>query len=375
MLTLFRIAFEDESLEIGGEGILIPPSMTTMCRLATGRSALFHLIQRLPRPNAATVLLPSYVAEGVIQPFLTAGFTILFYRLQPDLRPMVEDLRTLLDQVHGVAVVVLIHYFGFPAHSAELSSVLFRYHPVVVDDCAHALFTTTPDRRPLADNADLTLYSLNKFLPVVDGAIIISSRSDIDLSLDEKMLAELPDETQQAYQRHLQAGRELFNSNGSSQAKSILEKLGECYEQYYAVINTELSPFCQSAHSRHIEDNFPFDSLIKKRLINSSILYKELKNPVFSLVHKKLHSGVVPWCVTARVPVEQREEIINDLFDQGILLSTLKDKWDFIPANMDSHFNFESAFIEDHVLIPVSEFISEDSMRFMVEQLNHVKRF
>lgn len=372
MLTMFRLATDEATLTPDDGAIQTPASVTSLCRLATGRSALFHLIQRLPRPHAATVLLPAYVAEGVIQPFLTAGFTVLFYRLRPDLSPMTEDLATLLDQVHGVAVVVLIHYFGFPVHSPELSSVLSRHHPVVVDDCAHAPFTTTPDGRPLAENVDIALYSLNKFLPVVDGAILISNRPDINLSLDEKALSELPDETQQAYQNHLQAGRDLFNSDDPTQAKCYLEKLGKFYEQYYAVINADLSPCRQSVRSRQVEEAFPYDGLIQKRLTNSQIVYEELRSNVFSLVHPTLQPGVVPWCIPARVPARRRTEILERLFDQGILLSTLQDKWDFIPAGHRDRYAVETAFLDEHVLIPISEFITTASMRYMVERLNHI---
>lgn len=372
MLTMLRLATDEATLAPDGGAIQMPTSITSACRLATGRSALFHLIQRLSRPHAATVLLPVYVAEGVIQPFLTAGFAVLFYRLQPDLSPMIEEMATLLDQVHGVAVVVLIHYFGFPAHSPELSSVLSRYCSVVVDDCAHAPFTTTSDGKPLAENVDLALYSLNKFLPVVDGAILISNRSNIDLSLDERTLAELPDEAQQAYQKHLQAGRDLFNSNDPAQAKCFLEKLGEFYERYYAIINADLSPFRQSVRSRHVEGSFPYGWLIQQRLLNSHIVYEGLRSPVFSLVYPTLLPGVVPWCIPARVPAQRRTEILDCLFEQGILLSTLQDKWDFIPTKQRSNFAVEAAFLDEHVLIPVSEFIAAASMRNMVERLNHI---
>ena len=370
MLTMFRLATDETTLTPDGGAIRFPASTISLCRLATGRSALFHLIHRLPRPHAATVLLPSYVAEGVIQPFLIAGFTILFYRLQSDLSPVIDDVEALLGQVKGMAVVVLIHYFGFPAHSSELSAVLTRYHAIVVDDCAHAPFTTTPTGESLAEHADLALYSLNKFIPVVDGAILTSNRPDINLSLSERELPELPEDVQQAYQNHLQAGRDLFNSDEPAQARCFLEKLGESYEQYYAVINSDLNPSRQSTRSRHVEDVFPYNGLVQHRLLNSRIVYDGLKSSVFSLVHPALPSGVVPWCIPARVPAQRRTEILDKLFEQGILLSTLQDKWDFVPVEQRHHYAVEAAFLDEHVLIPISEFITSDSMLGMVERLN-----
>ena len=370
-MTLLRIAQDKTAPASESYKFPIPAGVTSMCRMATGRSALFHLIQRVPKQYASTVLLPTYIAEGVIQPFLTAGATVLFYRLEHDLSPRIDDVERLLGQVNGDAIFVLLHYFGFPASSSELTEVLDRYHPVVVEDCAHAMFTTMmEDGQALSKNADIILYSFNKFLPVSDGAILLSNRMDIDLSIDENLMTELPTEVIDAYQNHLQAGSDLFQTKKQFDAKFFLEKLSDYYENYYTFINNDLSPFRQSANSKDIADNFRYSSLVKNRLLNSTILYNELASPVFSLVYPKLPSGVVPWCVPARVPSIRRTEIIESLFNQNILLSTLQNKWNFIPTERYDFFDIEAGFLADHVLIPISEFITEDSMRFMVERLN-----
>jgi len=348
----------------------MPRSPSSICRLATGRSALLHLIGRLSREGAKTVLLPCYLAEGIIQPFLKSGFTIKFYRLQSDLSPMTEDLGAILGQVKGAAIVVLIHYFGFPVRSPELDSVLAAYSPIVVDDLAHAPFATTALGRPLVEIAQVALFSLNKFLPVGDGAILISNRSDIDVSMDEGELDELPKHVQQAYRDHLQSALALFDSTDPVQAKELLSDVGNAYETYYAAINSDLSPFRQSAHSRRVEESFPFESLIERRSANSRILYEWLDSPVFSLVHQVLPDRSVPFCIPARVNAARRREIIETLLDKGILLSTLQDKWDFIPENQRHQYPVEAAFLDEHVLIPVSEFIATESMRGMVAQLN-----
>jgi len=331
------------------------------------------MIGRLPRHHARTVLLPSYVAEGVIRPFLVSEFTVFFYRLEPDLSPLVKDIETILEQMNGVVVVVLIHYFGFSARSAELSSALERHGPVVIDDFAHAPFAMAASGEPLVETAQLGLFSLNKFLPVVDGAILISNRPDIDLSMDESALPELPGNVQQAYQHHLQSARELFESKDPAQASIALRNLKNFYEEYYSAINSDLRPYRQSVHSRRVEEAFAFEQMIEQRSANSRILYEGLRSSVFSLVHPTLPLGVVPFCIPARVPVRQRTEILAKLFEQGILLSTLQDKWDFIPANQRSHYAVEAAFLDAHVLIPVSEFITAVSMWYLVKQLNRIQ--
>jgi hypothetical protein len=253
-----------------------------------------------------------------------------------------------------------------------LSSVLSRGAPIVVEDCAHAPFTCAPNGEALGEKAPLCLYSLNKFLPVGDGAILVSHRPDIDLSIDEEALPELPMRAQQAYLSHLDAGRSLVTSDDPVQAKTHLERLGITYEDYYAVINAELGPCRQSARSRRIEQTFPYRQLTRQRVLNSLIVYRELNSPTFSLVYPSLPPGTVPFCIPARVPALRRAAILQRLFEQGILLSTLQDKWDFIPVGRREHFAVEAAFLDEHVLIPVSEFIEAEAMHSMVELLNGI---
>lgn len=365
MLTLFRYA-----AGIGGssESFPLPVGYASQCHLATGRSALLHLVHRLPSSAAKRVLLPAYVAEGVIQPFRTAGLEIVFYRLQPDLRPDVDDVASLLGSIGAPAVVVLIHYFGFSARSTALSAVLKAHEAIIVDDLAHAPFTTE-NGRLLGEDAELALYSLNKFLPVADGAILLSRRTDVDLTIDETTLPELPKRAQAAYHAHLQAAAALAAA-GPEEAQPFLQALGNTYEDYYAGINGDLSPHRQSTASKQVEGAFPYRRLMTQRRENSRTLYQGLRSAVFMPVYPELPDGVVPFCVPARVPAERRAEILQRLFARGILLSTLQDKWDFVPAGRREDFGVETAFLREHVLIPVSEFISADAMCYMVEQLN-----
>jgi len=342
------------------------------CKVATGRSAIFHILGRLPSAEYKTVLLPSYLAEGIIKPFILAGFSVQFYQLELNLSPSIANLEHLLEAIDGRAVVVLIHYFGFPACSGEIRLSLSRFNPIFFDDFAHALFSASPDGEPLFKGSEIALFSLNKFLPVTDGAILLSMRSDIDISLNEEMLLELPLQAQKAYQSHLHAGKQLFEAVDGRHAISALEKIRNNYEIYYSIINADLSPHRQSVSSKKIETSFPYDQLIQSRVNNSRIVYDDLKSDKFTLLHQSLPIGVVPWCVPARVPSELRLEIIENLFKKGILLSTLVDKWNFIPQEKGAHFSVETLFLKEHVLIPVSEFIKPSEMHQMMKAINEI---
>jgi hypothetical protein len=372
VLTLFRATVDEDELAADDGVLAVPRRFLSMCRVATGRSALFHLTGRLPDSSARVVFLPSYVAEGVIQPFVKAGFEIRLYKLQPDLSPNVEDVAELLKEAKGTVLFVLVHYFGFPARSPSLCAAFAKFRPIIVEDFAHALFSKLPDGTPLSEDAELSLFSLNKFLPVIDGALLYSTRRDIDVSVDEQQLPELSQMAKRDYRDHLQAARDFIECSDMAPANRLLAKIGRTYERYYQEISTELAPRRQSEEGLRILKNFPFGSLIKKRIANSRILYRNLKAKSLRLVHRDLPEGVVPFCVPARVPPGDRSRILDDLLARGILLSTLQDKWNFVPSDDAARFSVESAFVKEHVLIPVNENIPVEAMTYMVSQLNSI---
>lgn len=343
-----------------------------MSRHATGRGALSYMINRMPPRYQKTVLLPCYIAEGVIRAFALAGYEIKFYRLNENLTPSVSDVDRLLMMVEGAAILVIIHYFGFPVNSNELSEVIAEYEPALVSDCAHALFNSSNNEGEYSSDGDVLLYSLNKFLPLTDGAIIISKREDIDLSTDEKYCEELPQEVLASYQLHLENARDLFNSNDKSESERLLILLEENYEKYYKYINSNLGRYRQSSSSSMLERSIGYNELISRRLQNSSIVYDELGSSVFKFVRPIIEPGSVPFCIPVRVPASSRNKIVNRLFQSNILLSTLQDKWSFIPKGYDKIFQTESDFLNEHLLIPISEFIATDEMYRMVNELNSI---
>ncbi len=372
MLTLLRMETNFSAPVDGAGGLPLPAFARSVCRLATGRSALFHLIARLPTPHARTVLMPCYIAEGVIGPFRAADFNVRFYRLNADLTPNEADVAAILDETLGRAVFMLIHYFGFSSASKALLDMLHDHRAIVVSDCAHALLSTTEDGISLAELGDVALYSLNKFLPIADGAILLSLANDIDIAIAEERLPELPKPALAHFKRHLAECRELFMCSSASGAAKMIDALSDSYEAYYALINTDLRPYRQSDESRWIEAAYSFQNCAKVRWSHALRLYGELSSPAFNFVHATLPEGTVPFGIPARVPRQRRAELLETLSDRGILLSTLVDKWDFVPQESVGHFSVETDFLAEHVLIPVSEFLSEADMSRIITEINNI---
>jgi len=372
MLTLFRHRVESVGVR---EPFPLPLGYSSVCRLATGRSALFHLLQRMqamPDPPVR-VLMPAYVAEGVIQPFRSGDFDIEFYHLKQDLTPDLMNLQELLLRGSGRSLVVLVHFFGFPARSPELTQLVHQHGGILLDDLAHAPLSRDVDGRLLGESSELALYSLNKFLPVVDGAILLSWLSELDVSVsDVSTLPELPEVAQQAYGDHLAAAGQLAVDVDADAVQRDLRALGTAYESYYREINSDLSLRRQSTMSAQLEQAFPYRHMISQRCSNARMVYQGLRCGVFSLVYPMLPEGVVPFCIPVRVAPNHRSRVVKAMMARGILLSTLQDKWNFIPPGREADFEFEYAFLDEHLLIPISEFISAEQTQYLLEQLNQI---
>mgnify|MGYP001576704093 CR=1 FL=1 len=167
---------------------------TSECRVATGRSAINHLIH-IAMPKA--VLMPAYVPEGVIIPFQRLKVPIKFYKLREDLRPDLDHLQKLIAKGD---MVVVIHYFGYLTETGALREIISNANGLLFEDCVHAAFAKAPD-------ADVALWSMNKFLPVVDGAIMRSRRRSIDVSCRD--FPPLPPLVMAAYHKHLDLNARL----------------------------------------------------------------------------------------------------------------------------------------------------------------------
>lgn len=373
MLTLLRLATEFVDRVDQTDGILLPKEAKSSCRLATGRSALFHLIGRLPVDYAKTVLLPCYVAEGIIKPFRTAGFDLQFYRLKTDLQPDESDVAELLEVVPTPAVFMLIHYFGYPSASPSLLAMLRQTGTLVVSDCAHAPLTRTESGIALGEIGDIALYSLNKLIPVCDGAVLSSMKSEVEVSIDEATLPGLPASTIEAYVRHLEACRLLFDAPSPASAMKHFGAIEANYEAYYQFINDDLSPRQQSPASRYIESRFPFAEAARLRQRNSFRLHQVLiDHPLLRPLCSALPRQVVPFGIAVTVGGQRRNEIQQRLIASDVLASTLVDKWDFIPHKRKKRFLVERAFLRDHLLLPVSELISDDDTDRLIDVIQRI---
>jgi dTDP-4-amino-4,6-dideoxygalactose transaminase len=376
MLTMLRGSGSHQSIVASSpiKSMIHEGDFESYCLMATGRSLIYELLKSNLLGKITAVLMPAYVAEGVYQPVSKLGIKIVFYKLNADLTPDINSLKNQLKGTNGRLLFILINYFGFSCLGEGLYKLLKEKKIPILEDCAHALFKT-PGLAGISNiKADLMLYSFNKFLPVTDGAILGSTSKDLDVSkLMAGMKRQFSEKAIKAYKSHLDWGGKLLIETDLEKSMPILRKLSTSYEDYYQHISQDFCGYNQSEEAKYFLQSIDIKVCREKRLSNANIIFNGLDNSLFKLIFKQFREGDIPWCVPALVPSKHRAEIIEHILSKNILLSTLIEKWNYIPSNSKEFHINELRFINEHILIPVNENISESEMNNMVMVLNNIR--
>ncbi|MBI9081301.1 MAG: DegT/DnrJ/EryC1/StrS aminotransferase family protein [Pseudodesulfovibrio sp.] len=349
------------------------PPCEDSCFASTGRSLVSLLIRRLGLTAEDTCLIPAYVPEGLIRPLRESGIQVQFYTVDDKLFANLDDLNRQIENDPSIRLLVLIHPFGFEQPVRPIKELLSERNIAILEDCAQSLFGTSIEGPPLGMGGDFSLFSLNKFLPVPDGAILQSNNPNMLITADDFVEGQTEQQASiLAYEDHLHLNHELLQARTPDTAQGFLEKTGHAYERYYTFVNRDLRLFLPSLTTKKRLKQIDFNTFIAKRISNTRLLYAELKQTTFKFVYENWTENYIPMTVPVYVAPEHRDEIIAKLFSQNILLSTLIDKWNYIPPDREEIFQAEARFINSHLLLPINEFLSPSHMETIINALNKV---
>src|SRR3954469_22643195 len=90
--------------------------------IASARSGIESCIELLGMKPGDAVLLPAFVAQGVIEPFRIKKINIVYYKSKADLKFDAADIRNKIENNKSIRSIVIIHYFGFPQNINEIKS-------------------------------------------------------------------------------------------------------------------------------------------------------------------------------------------------------------------------------------------------------------
>jgi dTDP-4-amino-4,6-dideoxygalactose transaminase len=137
---------------------------------SSGRAAIFLAFDLLGIGAGDQVLVPTYHCPTMVAPIVRAGATPVFYPVDDSACADLDWLKS--AQLVRPKALLAAHFFGLPRPMASLKQFCVARGISLIEDCAHASFGTGHSV-PVGSFGDLTITSLPKFFPVMDGGCLI----------------------------------------------------------------------------------------------------------------------------------------------------------------------------------------------------------
>ena len=135
--------------------------------------------------NRLKIWVPSYFCNQALIPVRNLNVDIAFY---PITRNMIPNWQWCDDKVKAdeTNIFILVHYFGVENEIRKTRKFCNKKNALFIEDAAHVFIPTGQIGR----FSDFTLYSLYKFLPISDGAVLTTNikNSDIINQLEKQHL-------------------------------------------------------------------------------------------------------------------------------------------------------------------------------------------
>lgn len=318
------------------------------------------------------VLFPAFFHCVELDALIAAGATITFYPISADLRLDPQDIA---DRVGPrTAAVYVIHYAGFPAPSRELASLCRDRGLSLIEDCAHALLSTTPDGEPLGSFGDAAVFSLPKSLPTPDGGVAVMRRAGAGGGQARPKPAWIAAHTVSLLLSNL----EMRNLPAAARVRTAVLRMGKtAYSAAGAAYvpmgtpNFDLSQvnIGMSRLSRRTVMMQDFPAVVERRRRNYRYLLERLDR-VAPPISPELPAGVCPLFYPFRV--DQRVLVLRRLQAQGVQVGEF---WpDPHPRARDEEFPGVGVLRRTALWLPCHQDLTVDALEWLVRAVARAVR-
>lgn len=326
----------------------------------SGRSAIRYLLDLL-KDKIESVMLPQYVCESVLIPFVEKQYQITYYPVDEKLQLLREDFEQLL-QANNPQLVLVQSYFGFDTLNKDRTFLkeLSRKGIIVVEDITHSL---------LSDGwqscADYMIGSLRKWCAIPDGGILIKPSDGEEENVFQTLQQEENIEflsvrlSAQEEKRKFMSGTE----DGSSD-KNVFISL---FDKSESILNRQSRYYTMSNYTRERIISVDWKQIAHKRKENYCVLRDALKSiSGIEIVFPHISDNTVPLYFPVFVDRSKRDSARYFMRKNNILLPVI---WP-VPSFLSNSLMVEVKRIYDEILaIPCDQRYTEQEMCFIVDNI------
>lgn len=322
--------------------------------LMSGRCAIYYSLMDFKQTDTIrTAYVPIYTCETVLAPFHKAGYKLIFYNLDENMKPVFDPL--VLDKI---SVLSLCGYYGFSAYDRAFAAECSRRGICIIEDTTHSIFSADG----IDVHCDYIVGSFRKWIGVACGGFAIKTKGKFSAPL----LA--PQEEHIRWRKECLSLKDNFEELDSQEKEEVLKQGDALFWKSEMQLRQIFDSYEADEDSIRIMEYYPIRELQEKRRANYQYLLEHL-NPssAWKLVFPFLPDGVVPSHLT--LFAQNRDALKETLSHAGIGCTVY---WPVGPlVNLDRYPTAQ--YIYDHVCsIPCDQRYGSKEMQEICDVLNNL---
>jgi|LSQX01.1.fsa_nt_gb dTDP-4-amino-4,6-dideoxygalactose transaminase len=342
-----------------GNGAIAYPKwltrFTNVVALSSGRSAISLMLKEINSSVPKVVLLPSYICESVILPFLQQDYTCLFYKINRDLTPDTDSI----SEYMNVGIFVHMGYYGFQTN-ANLDSIIKHFKSqstVIVEDITHTLFS---DFIGVNQN-DYMFSSVRKWMGLPSGGFLVSSEKPVCIDpIKGNPISEIRKEA-----LHL---KYLYTLYGDEKLKDRSHYL---FSRAERLLNNDVELYSMDYISKKVIQEYDIDLLKEKRRANFMQLQHSLQdNGLITSIFGDLPDSVCP--IFFPLFIESKRDLLrNELALRQIYCPV---HWP-VPNIVNVDLEKDTTYIYKNILsIPCDQRYGLKDMKYIIDSIYEIKK-
>jgi hypothetical protein len=321
----------------------------------SGRSGLLAIFDIMEFQDNQFLLVPVFIPEGLILPIKRKKINLQFYELNHDFTPNINSIKKLISSFN-IRSIILIHYFGINCLNSVLINYIKTNSIYLIEDCAQG-FLSQNKNEFLGKIGDVCIFSLNKMMPLPDGALFIITNEDLKKKsiklYKQNGFVKLAVFFGIIYlflkKKHINSGIILY------------DYLSKLFFYFYYRINCTLKlPIEISKYSLRAIMHFNFDKYLEVRKSNIMNLCKSINKDLQNLEVQE-GANLLGFPIYFKDSIKLKK----DLKKYSIEVLTLSKRW-----YLFNNIHKTNSKYLNYLLLPINEIYSNEEISKMAEIIN-----
>jgi len=319
----------------------------------SGREAIGFILDEL-KPKTKIALLPTYICESMLEPFLIRGYDVVYFDIDINFTPILSDVESAL--LKKPDILLIMNWFGMNNNNELISLVRKNSRDLVIlADRTHDFFNDD-----ITIDSDYIIASFRKWFPIPDGAIAINCKNHLENKLHF--------EVNEFFSKRKKAMllKTKYLNTGQQNIKNEFRTLLALAEKSIKTRN----PVGISPYSESLINKMDFVYMKKMRVENYKALDRLIDKSVFKPIISTLNKDDDCYFCYPILVENERDNLQIWLSHNGIYCPVL---WP-LPTEIFNKYKVPAYFSDNMLSIPCDQRYTTEDMEYIAENINAFSR-